>query len=114
MGGGQKRSINDMMKPQDEGVKDNNKHKQAASDGKADNNPSLKRFKPYHEDKWMENFQQLLKYKEEHGNCLVPHTYLPNPLLARWVKRQRRQYKLCLEKCPQSTMTTERIEILNK
>jgi len=109
---GEKRSINDMMKPQDEDGKEN-KHKSAANDGKSDN-PALKRFKPYHEDKWMENFQQLLKYKEEHGNCLVPHTYLPNPLLARWVKRQRRQYKLCLEKCPQSTMTPERIDILNK
>jgi len=72
------------------------------------------RFKKYHEDKWMEHFQQLLKFKEENGNCLVPNTYLLNPLLARWVKRQRRNYKLCLEKCPESTMTPERIEILNK
>jgi len=119
--GGEKRSMNDMMvpspPPQDDKSK-NIKDEPSPNDGKFDNaksdNPALKRFKPYHEDKWMENFQQLLKYKEEHGNCLVPHTYLPNPLLARWVKRQRRQYKLCLEKCPQSTMTPERVEILNK
>lgn len=88
--------------------------KSSADNAAAPNPQGLKRFKPYHEDKWMENFQQLLKFKEENGNCLVPHTYLPNPLLARWVKRQRRQYKLCLERCPQSTMTPERIDILNK
>lgn len=110
---GQKRSATDMMQVKAESFE--SKAESPGSDAtSAAANQGLKRFKPYHEDKWMENFHQLLKFKEEHGNCLVPHTYLPNPLLARWVKRQRRQYKLCLERCPQSTMTPERIEILNK
>ncbi|KAG7372913.1 helicase domain protein [Nitzschia inconspicua] len=29
----------------------------------------------------------------KHGHLLVPHSYLPNPKLAQWVKRQRHQYK---------------------
>jgi len=130
---GEKRSATDMLQVKQEDFKSKAKSsptKNAAANNAATKNAAtrnaaindtetpavagLKRFKPYHEDKWMENFHQLLKFKEEHGNCLVPHTYLPNPLLARWVKRQRRQYKLCLERCPQSTMTPERIEILNK
>jgi len=67
-----------------------------------------------HARKWMEHFQQLLKYKEENGNCLVPNTYPTSPLLARWVKRQRRNYKLHQQQKPESTMTPERIELLNK
>jgi len=110
---GEKRSATDMMKVKPESFESKSESPASNATG-VSQNQGLKRFKPYHEDKWMENFHQLLKFKEEHGNCLVPHTYLPNPLLARWVKRQRRQYKLCLERCPQSTMTPERIEILNK
>jgi hypothetical protein len=41
----------------------------------------------------------------------VPHTYKENPPLARWVKRQRYQYKLKVEN-KQSTMTDERIILL--
>jgi hypothetical protein len=41
----------------------------------------------------------------------VPHTYAENPPLARWVKRQRYQYKLKIES-KQSTMTDERIIML--
>ena len=29
-----------------------------------------------------------------HGNCLVPNAFAENPKLAKWVKRQRYQYKL--------------------
>jgi hypothetical protein len=71
------------------------------------------RFKPFHEEKWTYHYGELLTYKEENGHCLVPHTYPSKPHLARWVKRQRRQYKLRLEGNPNSTMTAERIQILN-
>jgi hypothetical protein len=42
---------------------------------------------------WEENFQDLLKYKEANGNCLVPKEYQVNKRLARWVLKQRRSYK---------------------
>ena len=71
------------------------------------------RFKPFHEEKWSYHFDELCTFKEENGHCLVPHTYPEKPHLARWVKRQRRQYKLRLEGNKNSTMTEERIKILN-
>jgi len=71
------------------------------------------RFKPFHEEKWNFHFEELCAFKEANGHCLVPHTYPEKPHLARWVKRQRRQYKLRLEGNKNSTMTKERIKILN-
>ena len=73
-----------------------------------------KRFRPFHEEKWKVHLQELYDFKKKYGHCLVPHTFLENPNLARWVKRQRRQYKLMKEGDPSSTMTSSRIEKLNK
>jgi hypothetical protein len=39
---------------------------------------------------WDERFQELLDYKEMHGDCLVPQHW---PVLGRWVHDQRNQYK---------------------
>ncbi len=71
------------------------------------------RFKPFHEEKWNFHFNELLTFKKENGHCLVPHTFPAKPHLARWVKRQRRQYKLRLDGNKHSTMTPDRIKILN-
>eukprot|EP00543_Licmophora_paradoxa_P010232 CAMPEP_0202476004 /NCGR_PEP_ID=MMETSP1360-20130828/93195_1 /ASSEMBLY_ACC=CAM_ASM_000848 /TAXON_ID=515479 /ORGANISM="Licmophora paradoxa, Strain CCMP2313" /LENGTH=327 /DNA_ID=CAMNT_0049103187 /DNA_START=63 /DNA_END=1046 /DNA_ORIENTATION=- len=71
------------------------------------------RFKPFHEEKWKCRLKELIHYKTRNGDCLVPHTYAPNPQLARWVKRQRRQYKL-MQEGRQSTMTLERARILKE
>lgn len=73
----------------------------------------VKRFKPFHEEKWNVHLEQLRDFKKMHGHCLVPHTFPENQHLARWVKRQRRQYKLMLAGQPSSTMTQERVNILN-
>jgi Helicase associated domain len=92
-------------------------HSSASSVDTADTNETLddgtQRFKPFHEEKWNTRLKELLQYRQEYGDCLVPHTFNPNPQLARWVKRQRRQYKLMLEG-RQSTMSHERLEILNE
>ena len=72
------------------------------------------RFKPFHEKKWNQQLEELRSFKRKYGHCLVPHTFDENPHLARWVKRQRRQYKLLLEGNTASTMTQERVEILTK
>jgi hypothetical protein len=42
---------------------------------------------------WEEMFQELTKYKREHGDTLVPHRYAKNPQLGSWVGWQRQQYK---------------------
>ncbi|CAJ1929463.1 unnamed protein product [Cylindrotheca closterium] len=70
------------------------------------------RFRWYQEQQWEEQFEELLKFKEEQGHCLVPHTYPKNQALARWVKRQRYQYKLKAAGKAPSTMTDDRIKKL--
>jgi Helicase associated domain len=64
------------------------------------------------EDKWNERFHSLVKYREEHGHCLVPHHWVGDRQLAQWVKRQRYQFKLKGEG-KHSTLSDERMEILN-
>jgi Helicase associated domain. len=72
------------------------------------------RFRDFHEKKWNEHLKDLCEFKEQHGHCLVPHTFPENQSLARWVKRQRRQYKLMQDGDPSSTMTQDRVELLNR
>ncbi|CAJ1966022.1 unnamed protein product [Cylindrotheca closterium] len=70
-------------------------------------------FRPYQQQQFQEQFDELLKFKEEFGHCLVPHSYEPNQSLSRWVKRQRYQYKMLQQdKTEESTMTPERIYLL--
>lgn len=66
-----------------------------------------------HEATWHERLSELLQFKREHGNCLVPSNYLPNLKLATWVKSQRRQYKL-YQRGVTSNMSTARIKILEQ
>lgn len=69
------------------------------------------RFRPYQEEQWVEQFQELLRFKEKNGNCLVPHNFPENQTLSRWIKRQRYQYKLKQEG-KVSTMTAIRVQQL--
>lgn len=36
--------------------------------------------------KWEDMFERLLKYKAEHGHCLVPNRYAKDPQLGSWGK----------------------------
>jgi hypothetical protein len=63
---------------------------------------------------WKESFHELMCYRQRTGNCLVPYSYKENHTLARWVKRQRYQYKLMIEGHPSSAMTEERVTILEE
>lgn len=87
--------------------------KSKATSSSSNRKESPSRFKPFHEEKWNFHYGELLNFRKENGHCLVPHTFPSKPHLARWVKRQRRQYKLRLEGNKNSTMTEERIKILN-
>jgi Helicase associated domain len=78
-----------------------------------DGSESGRRFRPYQAGQWSEKFVELCKFKERTGHCLVPHTYQENLALARWVKRQRYQYKLMLER-KATTMTPERVKALDE
>lgn len=70
-----------------------------------------RRFRPYQAGQWSEKFEELCQYRDKMGHCLVPHTFSENLALARWVKRQRYQYKLMVEG-KSSTMTQDRVEAL--
>ncbi|KAG7342389.1 helicase domain protein [Nitzschia inconspicua] len=72
-----------------------------------------RRFKPFHEEKWNQRYEELLAFRRRHGHAAVPHTYPPNQQLARWIKRQRRQYKLLQDGKP-TTLTPDRQEMLDQ
>jgi hypothetical protein len=72
-----------------------------------------RRFRPYQAEQWTVKFAELLEFKEHKGHCCVPHTFEDSPALARWVKRQRYQYKLRIEG-KLSTMTDERVLALEE
>ncbi len=57
--------------------------------------------------------QELVEYKKEHGDTIVPRSYHNNAQLATWVSTQRKEYNRKL-KGEASLMTDERIEELNK
>jgi hypothetical protein len=63
--------------------------------------------------KWMTMLETLKQYKAEHGNCIVPRGYAPNPRLASWVAEQRKQYKLMTDGKPTS-ITKERVAKLEE
>jgi len=51
------------------------------------------------EQTWEARFQELVAYKQEHGNCLVPQSWAENKQLATWVNKQRsKKGKLDAEK----------------
>ncbi|CAJ1943329.1 unnamed protein product [Cylindrotheca closterium] len=81
------------------------------NDTSDDEEARVPRFRSHQEKQWKDLFDQLLEFKKEKGHCLVPHTFDENPPLARWVKRQRYQYKLKQEKMV-STLTDDRISQL--
>jgi hypothetical protein len=45
------------------------------------------RFRSYQSEQWWERHADLVKFRDSHGHCLVPHVYPEQPALAQWVKR---------------------------
>mmetsp|Transcript_9436 Transcript_9436/g.13851 ORF Transcript_9436/g.13851 Transcript_9436/m.13851 type:complete len:531 (-) Transcript_9436:88-1680(-) len=64
-------------------------------------------------EKWNESYQELQRYHAEHGDCLVPQKFPPNPQLGRWVQTQRKQYKFMKDN-KRSSMTLDRAQLLNE
>jgi len=61
---------------------------------------------------WFDRIDQLRKYKEVHGDCLVPKRYKENTSLGNWVNKQRQHYRKFQEH-KSSPLTQERIDILD-
>uniref|UniRef100_A0A7S0C363 Helicase-associated domain-containing protein n=1 Tax=Proboscia inermis TaxID=420281 RepID=A0A7S0C363_9STRA len=58
---------------------------------------------------------ELKEYHKQHGNSLVPRNYPMNPALGRWVKEQRKYYKLRLrgKQSPMSDIRMKSLEALD-
>jgi len=93
----------------------NNKRKRRDSmdpldhEGGSDSEPHFSdpvRFRAYQAEQWDLRLEDLQEFRRIHQHCSVPYDYPPNPTLARWVKRQRYQYKLFKE--GQASAMTER------
>ena len=62
---------------------------------------------------WKLRIQELIEYKNHHGDCLVPVQYQNNPQLGRWVSTQRKYFKMYL-KGNKSRITEEKIKQLSE
>jgi hypothetical protein len=71
------------------------------------------KIRVYQKEKWWERYEELVKFLTVHGHSQVANTEHANRALARWVKRQRYQYRLSLERKP-SSMTKVRINALEE
>lgn len=66
-----------------------------------------------HRHAWEQRYKDLVKYKEERGDCLVPYVYEPNKKLGLWVDSQRKDYKLFLAG-RKVAMTEEKVKLLER
>mmetsp|Transcript_26190 Transcript_26190/g.53347 ORF Transcript_26190/g.53347 Transcript_26190/m.53347 type:complete len:548 (-) Transcript_26190:377-2020(-) len=61
---------------------------------------------------WDEKFNELVAYKEKHGNCHCPTKYKENTALGRWVSSQRAEYKKFCEGDLKTSMNRDKIRRL--
>eukprot|EP00804_Cyclotella_cryptica_P019454 CCRYP_006630-RC/>CCRYP_006630-RC protein AED:0.24 eAED:0.24 QI:0/0.33/0.25/1/0.33/0.25/4/610/455 len=63
-------------------------------------------------DSWETRYNELVEYTREFGHCNITLRYKPNPELGKWVNHQREAYKKFKTEGETSTMTQERIDLL--
>jgi hypothetical protein len=63
---------------------------------------------------WIDRVHQLIEYKDQHGDTLVPKRYGQNPALGNWVNKQRQKFRNCCENGNPCSLTEERIRVLNE
>jgi Helicase associated domain len=64
---------------------------------------------------WLVRYNELLRYRQVHGDCLVPQSYAANPALGRWVHQQRVLYKHQIIITNNSSFSTDtRVRLLQK
>mmetsp|Transcript_41529 Transcript_41529/g.60901 ORF Transcript_41529/g.60901 Transcript_41529/m.60901 type:complete len:290 (-) Transcript_41529:44-913(-) len=80
---------------------------------KANELDNKQQFSCNRERQWLNRYKELYKYKADHGDCLVPRNFRPNPQLGRWVNLQRKDYKTKTEG-KKSPMSKVRISLLEE
>jgi len=63
--------------------------------------------------KWLNRYEELKRYKEEHGDFNVPMCHDQRRQLSAWIRTQKHQYKLLHEGKP-NHMSQARIDLLNE
>jgi len=82
-------------------------------EGETSKEPYAVRKRAKDHEGWKKNLQELILYKEKHGDCLVPMMPGPYHKLGDWVDRQRQQYRI-LHEGQKSNMTDYRIDALER
>jgi hypothetical protein len=59
--------------------------------------PLAKKFRKEQSQLWDQRYEELMDFKQEHGHCNVPRTWLRNPQLGTWLNTQRKQYRLSIQ-----------------
>jgi hypothetical protein len=77
------------------------------------NTSAVKRSRKLKQGQWNNRFQELLAFKRKYGHMYVPNSFVENPQLSQWVKRQRYQHKLKVAG-KHSTLNNERQQLLDK
>lgn len=72
---------------------------------------SMKSANQKDEVRWMKRYAELLEYKKQHGDCLVPTKFPENPQLSSWVSKQRTHYS-ALKRGKPASISEERIQKL--
>jgi len=62
---------------------------------------------------WHQRYEELKKYKKEHGHCNVPIWYEENEQLGRWVNNQRQNYRL-FQRDKYTPLTGDKIDKLEE
>ena len=58
-------------------------------------------------DLWQQRYGELKSFKNDHGHCNVPRRWVTNPQLAKWVNKQRQEWK-------SKRMPADRIDLLGQ
>ncbi|CAB9524031.1 helicase [Seminavis robusta] len=66
----------------------------------------------YSDGTWEKHYSDLIAYKAENGDCLVPRGYKRNPTLAHWVKRMRHEGNKFKRDPSSVSMTAEQLQKL--
>eukprot|EP00586_Coscinodiscus_wailesii_P020059 CAMPEP_0172490720 /NCGR_PEP_ID=MMETSP1066-20121228/21250_1 /TAXON_ID=671091 /ORGANISM="Coscinodiscus wailesii, Strain CCMP2513" /LENGTH=145 /DNA_ID=CAMNT_0013259333 /DNA_START=590 /DNA_END=1027 /DNA_ORIENTATION=+ len=61
---------------------------------------------------WMNNYNELKRFKDQEGHCIIPVKFDKNPILGTWVATQRQHYKFMIQG-KASIMTKDRAQLLN-
>lgn len=64
------------------------------------------------ESRWNDRFQELKRFKDKYGHCIVPTKFKPNPSLGCWVSTQRVHFKR-LKVGRHTSLTQEKIDKLD-